>query len=462
MPNPQYQNTTFAQAKQRLANELGDPGKVFWTDQELGRYIIEALRWWGLTAMYFKETGQLQTVANQSFYFLEQSLFDSTNTNLLQGLSVTDQELINDINLFIMEPQITNFSAPYPGTEMFTLPEIVSILSDSRDEFLRISGCLATTYTLTVNTTRIPLPSNHIRILRADINEQGSAGPLPIWVVDQVELYTTFREAAIPGSSRPKAYTVSYSPQLTVDLWPEPQNLSTLTVNGVVSGGTLNPTSGPTIVTIPDDMSFLLKYRTLADLLSGDGLARCPQIAQYCEQRYEEGLDDVASYLSLLWQNDGGPRGPITSVAQWDQVRPQWRQAPGSQPRSAAQLNWNTIGLRPLPDAIYTITFETIRKAILPTQDTDFIQVGRSAFQAIIDYAQHIATIKMQGKEFEASMPRYQAARAMALEYRQQIASQSYLYQATQLPSMQEKWFRPVRKAIAEQAAKDDRKLVEQ
>src|SRR5262245_47626356 len=131
-----YTHTTFAQAKQRLANELGDSGKVFWTDFELGRYIIEALRWWGLKSMYFRETGKLQTVASQSFYNIETSLFDSTGTILLQGLTVTDREIINDINLALMEPQISSWPGGWVGTEMFSLEEITSILSDSRDEFL--------------------------------------------------------------------------------------------------------------------------------------------------------------------------------------------------------------------------------------------------------------------------------------------------------------------------------------
>lgn len=456
-----YTHTTFAQAKQRLANELGDSGKVFFTDAELGRYIIEALRWWGLTAQYFRETGRIKTVAGQSFYPIETTLKDGTDTTFLQGLSVTDRELINDINYALMENQISSWAGGWVGTEMFSLEEITSILQDSRDEFLKLSACIASSYSVVIpGDSRVILPSDHIRILRADVTEQGSAGPLPLWVVDQVELYTTFREPSIPGTGRPKAYTVSYSPQLTVDVWPPPGLVTTINIQGVKSGATLTPTASATTMLVPDDASFLLKYRAIADLLSGDGLARCPQIAEYCEMRYQDGLESMAKYLSVLWQNDGGPRGPITSVAQWDQVRPTWRQSQGV-PRSVAQLNWNTLAVRPVPDGVYVITFETIRKAPIPTSDSDFIQVGREAMQALYDYAQHIALVKSQGIEFELNKPRYEAAKAMAEEYRQQISSQSYLYQATQLPSLQEKWFRPLRSRGGVQEATEDRQLVE-
>lgn len=458
---PLYNHTTFAEAKQRLANELGDPSKVFFTDHELGRYIVEALRWWGLTAMYFRDTAKLTTVANQAFYFIENSLFDGTGTTLLQSLTVTDRELINDLNYALMEPQISSWPGGWVGTEMFSLGEINAILADSRDEFLKLTACIASEYSIYPVDARVPLPVDHIRILRADIDEDNSDGPLPLWPVDQAQLLTSFIETISPGTRRPKSYAVSYSPQLSVDLWPEPQNAGGLNIQGIKSGVDLDPVTTPTVLTIPDDASFLLKYRTMADLLSGDGLARCPQMAEYAAQRYEEGLSDVANYLSVLWQNDGGPRGTITTVAQWDQNRPQWRQSTAS-PRSCAQLNWNTIALRPVPDGIYTMTFEAIKKAPVPSLETDLIQVGRECMQAIYDYAGHIALIKSQGAEFEATMTRYQSARGMALEYRQQIASQSYLYQATQLPSLQEKWIRPIRKSLGVQAAQEDRALVEQ
>lgn len=457
-----YNHTTFADAKQRLANELGDPGKVFFQDAELGRYIIEALRWWGLTAQYFRETGRIQTAPGQSFYHVETDLFDGTGTSLLQSLTVSDRELINDLNYQLMEPQITNWPGGWIGTEMFSLPEISSILQDSRDEFLKLTACIASDYSQIANAGRVNLPSDHIRILRADINPNGSNGPLPMWAVDQVQLYTYARTPSIGGVGRPNSYSVSYTPQLVVDLWPAPSVPSTLNIQGVRAGATLDPSNVSTTLLIPDDASFLLKYRTMADLLSGDGLARAPMMAQYAEQRYQEGLQAMANYLSVLWINDSGPRAQISTVAQFDQSRPTWRQTPGGSPYTVGQLNWNTLAVRPVPDGIYTITFECIRKAILPTQDSDFIQVGRESMQAIYDYAQHVALVKSQGVEFQLTMQRYQSALGQAMDYRMQLASQSPLYQATQLPSLQEKWFRPLRRGTAVQNAMQNRQEVEE
>lgn len=456
-----YAQTTFAQAKQRLANNLGDPGKVFFTDHELGRYLVEALRWWGLTAQYFRETGRIKTVSGQSFYYIENSLKDGTDTILLQSLSVTDRDLINDINYALMEPQIISWPGGWAGTEMFSLEEIVEHIQDSRDEFLKLTACIASSYDLVATQSRLNLPTDHIRILRADVRPQSDVEPLPMWAVDQSQLTSTYRSTSFPEDELPTAYAVSYTPQLVVDVWPPPQVTSVVNIQGVRSGATLTPTASSTIVAVPDDSTVLLKYRALADLFAGDGLTRSPQMAEYCEMRYQDGLEAMGLYLSVLWANDGGARGVISSVAQWDQVRPEWRYETPGEPDSVAQLNWNTLGVRPVPDAEYAITLESIRKAPIPTSDSDFIQVGREHIQAIYDYAQHVALVKSQGAEFAVTMPLYESAKQTAQDYREQIASQSFLYQATQLPSLQEKWTRPIRRKAAVEEARTDRQLVE-
>lgn len=455
-----YNDVTFAQAKQRLADMLGDSGKVFFVDEELGRYIIEALRWWGLEAMYFRETGKIDTVVNQAFYRVETDLEDALGTTLLQSLSVTDREIINDIAYSIMEPPIISWAGGWIGTEMFTLDNIVSFLEDSRDEVLKLTGCIATQLQFFPVSQRVILPDTFIKILRADIAEQGGSGPLLVWPVDQVQLQSTNRSTIVPANGRPKGFAVSYTPQLTVDLWPEPADNSTLNLQVTETGGELDPTSLATVLKIPDDASFVLKYGVLNKLFGKDGLARSPQMAQYCEARYRDGLDCMSRYQSFLWANIAESRRPLTSVAQLDELRPTWRQGTGAL-RSVAQLNWNTIAINNVPASVSTLTFEAVRKAPIPTADGDFIQVGRESMNAIYAYAHHIALIKSQGEEFAASIPKYEEAKALARDYREQVASQSYLYRETQLPAIHQRWSQPYRRKTAVETSTQDRQSIE-
>jgi len=50
-----YNYLTFAQAKQTLAQRLYDSTETFWSDAELGRYIVEALRTFNALANYWRE-----------------------------------------------------------------------------------------------------------------------------------------------------------------------------------------------------------------------------------------------------------------------------------------------------------------------------------------------------------------------------------------------------------------------
>src|SRR5689334_19983346 len=62
-----YTQTTFAQAKSILSQLLNDPnsatagGSGFWTNDELGVYIQEALSWWGAATGYWRDRGTFTT-----------------------------------------------------------------------------------------------------------------------------------------------------------------------------------------------------------------------------------------------------------------------------------------------------------------------------------------------------------------------------------------------------------------
>ena len=52
----------------------------------------------------------------------------------------------------------------------------------------------------------------------------------------------------------------------------------------------------------------------------------------------------------------------------------------------------------------------------------DFVQVAREDLDAIIDYAQHLASVKMGGAEFAATMPLFQRFLKQAALYNTKLA----------------------------------------
>lgn len=455
-----YLHTTFAQAKTRLASLLGDSNKVFWSDAELGVYIIEALRFWGVAAQYWKASGKVNLTPGKAFYDMRTDVLDFSNVPL-QSTTIVDRDLINEIAFQLIEPPISNWAAGWIGTEMFSLEEITDILSKSRDDILRQSGILAVerAYNPFTGVARIDLNDVTVHVLRCSIQEAGSTGqPLPMWAISYWQAQNYLDTAGVYPNGRPKSFMITYTPILALDLFPSPNQPSTLRVYSIEAGPVLNPTVAPTIMTLPEDACWVAKYRTMADLLAGDGLARAPQMAQYCEQRALDGLDMLGIYQSLLWAELDGKRMTISSLAQLDAERPRWQSTTG-RPRSLHQLNWNLFTVFPVPDNNYTIEVELVRKAIVPSVDGDFIQVGREQLQAIYDYAQHIATFKLQGAEFEGVMPLYQQTIAAAMEHQAAQAGSDSQFRLQLQLAESDRMMRPYRRrelvAQAQETAKE-------
>lgn len=447
-----YNHTTFAQAKARLASLLGDSAKVFYVDQELGFYIREALRFWGLASHYFRDSGRFNTVAGQAFYDIA-SITDSGGI-ALQSLTVTDQELINDSLYQLMEPPITSFPLGYQGSEMFTLDEISDLLGKSRDDQLRQSGAIVTqvSYPLVPSVGRVDLNQSTIHINRCSVQEQGTSGPLPLWAIDYFQAQSTVDAISDNTVGRPKAFITNYTPTLAVDLYPAPQVGGTLRVYSVQSLPALNPQAGASIMGLPDDAAWIARYMMMGDLLAADGLANASQMAQYCMQRAEQGLDMLDAYQSLMWATLGGERMTIASLGQLDAQRPDWQRTFGA-PRSLHQLSWNLFACYPVPDGAYTIEVELVKKAPIPVAEGDFIQVGREHMDRIYDYAQHVATFKLQGQEFLETSPLLEETATMALEHQAAVAGSAinYTFQARQAQA--DRLMRPYRRReVLEQA----------
>lgn len=441
----QWTHTTFAQARNRLAAELGDPSKVFFTDTELGLYIIEALRTWGLAAMYWRDTVQFQTVAGQAFYSLPDVAQD-LSANLLQSYTVTDREVLQDVIYAAMETPITNWALGWQGTEMFSLNDITAELQDARDMILKDSGVVVTERSgaVTPGTSRFDLNEAVIKVIRGSIDETGGAGPIPLWGVDSWQLQSSVNSAIIPAVGRPKQYALNYTPQLALDLWPPPATAATLRTYGVEQGATLDPTSTATVLGLPDDACWIAKYRTLLPMYEGDGLARAPQMAEFADKRWRQGLDLLSTYQSIIWSTVGGRRMTIASLDQLDKQRPLWQQSSG-QPTGLYQLGWNLFAAYPVPDATYTLTMEIVRKAPIPVADGDYIQLDRSLMQSFYFLAQHIAAVKMQGAEFEGTFDLYEEAMEMAQQYAASQAATSLNWRWQQMQAKRDRLSRPFR-----------------
>ena len=452
-----YNHTTFGQAKAQLAALLGDPSRTFWTDSELGLYLVEALRVWSLGTCFHRATAQLTTSPGIAFYDIP-SLALGIGGEPVQGYSVTDRQLIGEMLYHLMEPQIMDWPGGWAGTEMFSLAEVVDTVAKGREDLQRQTAAVVSQdrYVQSGGDQRVNLSPDLAYLRRASWQEDGQPLRRPIWPIDEHQAQTTSRSAIYPQPDQPKGYVLASTPELSMDLWPAPRNQGTVRTLEVKTGLALDPMTAAFSLQWPDDAAHLIKYRALADLFAGDGLARAPQMAAYCEERVKVGVEMVKRYQSVLWADLGGRMVTVSSLAQRDATTPGWESVPGM-PKKLALPAWNLLALSPVPDQAYTITLEMVRRAPIPQSDGDYLQVGREHLVAIYDYGQHLAMLKMQGAEFlEGAQGLLQSFLEAVSEARSKWAAETPTYwELERLGRLDRNW-RPVWKMAADQEAREE------
>lgn len=150
-----------------------------------------------------------------------------------------------------------------------------------------------------------------------------------------------------------------------------------------------------TLLMIPDDFVWGVKFGALADLLSGDGEAKDVARAQYCQARYQECVELAQSFPSVVNARTAAGRVVWTgSVFEMDSFASGWQNAPGAFALGMGGRNLLAIA-SPAP-----VAFDLAANFPIPRSDSDWIDLPADAVHATLDYALHLAAFKMGGDEF--------------------------------------------------------------
>lgn len=388
-----YTHTTQAQAKTQLAARLGDPNKVFWFDNELEVYLHEALRTWAGMALPFRDRETLGLVAGQAFY----------STVGASGLTqtVTDTSLARTIEYHLMEPPT---SGAWVGTEEYSLAQIQAAISNRLNQLIAEAGFRYTTTAVAVGALaeRVMLPEAVVEVVRAEwIDSSGARSP--VWRSDGLQ-----NQGAFPGwpltSGTPLTFSEIEGAPLQLTLSPLPADAGSLSLVVIESHAALDLTSG-VVLAIPDDLTPVVKWGALADLLSDHRGADAAR-AQYCEQRWKEGVELARMYPAVLLARLAAGPAPTSTLFELDSLLPGWGAISGT-PTTVALVSYDLLAVYPVPSAPSTITLDVVRKAQLPSSDSDYLQVAKETVGPLLDYAQHLALFKVGGREFLESQAHY-------------------------------------------------------
>lgn len=397
-----YATYTLDQAVADLARRQNQtPGYTnFWTEEENALYIIEALQTFSAHTNFFRETFQFDLVPDQVWYDLSDLALIPTT---LRGQSVTDVDLYTLIQYHFLEPPT---GAAWTGSRQFTIEDLIAAVQHERDQLLYDAGYhISRTvqpqadYINTLDERSIDIR----RIAWLPNTAQQVYFASPMWRDDQWEINSFFRNRT-PSTGIPETYRLSTQPPLTFATNVIPFIAGDYEILTVNSGPVLTA-AVPTVLTIPNDFAWLIKFGAMGDLLGRESVARDPLRAQYCEMRYKQGVALLRSASAVLNAEMSYTTIDIDAVQNADNFNVGWQGRAGGVPINIYTAGLNLIGFSPAPDSNYEVDLTVVRNAPLPASGSDFLQIGREDYDAILDYAQHLAAFKQGGMEFAMTIP---------------------------------------------------------
>lgn len=396
-----YSFSTWGELKQQLAQRLSVTLTAFsyWTDVEVGLILAEALRTYGSITQFWKERGVFQTSANAAFYDL------TVEFPTLLGQTITDRDMIVQLCYALME-NCSGTGDAYAGTEMFTLDDLTQALQRRRNQLLVETGIMLANSQPAVPSSpvgRVPLSDSVIdvrwlswRDADGDYHQLNRS--------DEFGLNAFSRGWAVTGS-RPKEYSVAVTPSVSLQLAPPPNDAGSLDMLSVNAGANFDPASSATLLGIPDDLAWVVKWGALADLFSRAGLSQDLLRARYCEMRWRQGVEIARMQSPLMNAEINGVDLQISSLEDLERFDQTYWRNTSDRPTRVGVCGYNMVALSKVPDGIYSVTGDVARKAPIPVGDYAPVQMSREELDVILDYAEHVAVSKQGGDTLTNSLP---------------------------------------------------------
>lgn len=389
---------TYAQATAILAGRLGDPGQVYFNQpSELNNALVESVRLFQALTGSYKQTLTFQTAADVPYYSLP------TQPASPIAYTVTDVEVINNVLAALLESPLIS---SWVGTGQFTFDQLQAALQNRLNRFIGETGRQTSQQTIAAAGELTALPDGVLDVRRAGWIPLPQVTPPanPTYPLDFLDEWGSQAYYPDTGPDIPSSYSVYGTGPLQLRLIPPPGTAGNIDCIFVTAGPTVNLDPGaPVVLNIDDDLTPGLKWGVLADLLGTDGPSRDYQRADYCEQRYQEYVQIAKIYPSVVIAQINNQTCGLGSVFDLDNYIPDWQLTTGA-PTFLGLIGRHLACIGQTPDGVYGVS--TILCASAPV--TGFIQVSRDAIDPIMDLAQHLASFKMGGQEFDGTVRLYQ------------------------------------------------------
>jgi len=430
-----YQILTLGQFIDQLSNRLDDPTNVFFSREELLDYTTEALRTWGaFTGYWVRRAGFIPNTATKDHFLPPLVNYQQgISTIYPMALSQLDRNLVNSICYSLLEPPITAWNLPWPGTEQYDLPVLVTALQHA------VNALQQATSFITQGDSQIvsPTPINQYDIADDAINLRSV-----YWAIPPIPPATTHFQyplarqdqyirglVADPGAT-PDSYSLVGTAPRRIEMSPAPTDNGTLHYIKVLANLDLAPTitvAGNSIY-LPGNFTWAAKYYALFTLLNAEGERRDKFRADYCMMRLKDAivLSRVFPGLMRCYIND--VECQVSAAWDMDALEPNWRNqldTTDGAPSSIILHSWSTISLHPFPTQDYSVTFDLAADAPVPASEAEYLDLASEHVQTLLDLAHHLACFKLGGQEFVDTLPSYQRFLLQAIAFNKKLQAES-------------------------------------
>lgn len=392
---PSYQWLNWIGAVNALAGRLADPSMVFWVKAELQAYLTEALQTWNALTEQWNQDFAFTATSSNVWYNL------ATLANSPRLRTLTDTTIYDILEYHLLEPST---GGTWSGTSQFSISDLSGALQRRRDEMIQAVGC---------NLAQLPiLPAvpNVRRTIFADSTLEprrtrfipDSGSPITLTRDDEYA-FDHFEPQHLQTNALPSYWSLIAGPPLTMDVDVGPSVPGGYDIISLQAGLTFAPPAA-TLLGVPNDWAWVLKWGALGDLLGRDSEATDRARSDYALKRFLMGLEVMKQSNWILSATINGVPCDTPSVREQDAFLTEWEN------NSSAYPALVTAGMdfcAPCPVAsgagVIGVSCVVVANAPIPILDGDFVQISRDAFDVILDYAQVLAQYKQGGTEFSST-----------------------------------------------------------
>jgi hypothetical protein len=412
-----YAYITFGSLKAELLSRLQDASAEFTTDAEAGLYVREGLR----------VLNSITLIWNIDYLFDFES-GDTWKTINVPGSprqrTVTDTDLYNQMEAMLMEPMS---GGVWTGTSQYNIGLLSAALQYRRDELLLQSGAnpVNLLQPSPLLSTRTFLPDSTLDLARVRwIKADSSMSPYVLGRED-VNTANAFGPLLRVKPGEPDSWMITANSPLAFDVSCPPSQNGTWDMLTSMAGVSFVPPAS-SIVGLPDDWTWVAMYGALADVLANSPEGRDSSRAKYCLERYEQGRKAM---LKLPWLIEAAVASiPVDtpSYKEMDAWEQNWEQVHPVDDPQIVVGGIDLVALAPfVADSAPTVSsvLTVIGNAPITVLDSDQVQLSRDGVDALLNYAQHIASFKMGGQDFLVTMPLYEQFEAYCRTKNSQYAA---------------------------------------